>query len=572
MVAGLGLLLGACYSGFDSDGAPASGEGGDGANSDGDSEGESDGEPGDSDGEGDLEVGPTPMRRLTRAQYVQSTRDLLEIPNWSPAMDSLPDEGLNQEEFQLPNMVAATVTTTTIDYSRYRDAAKEAAALAFESDARVEDRLGCAPSDAGDPCVRDYLLQLAERAWGRAVADDDPVLADLNAIAADGASRLGSVRMGLQFAVASLLQSPEYIYVYPTARADDEGTMDDHSLARMLALAFRDSVPDEELLDLARADALHEPDVLEAQVDRLIAEMIEDPDRRTAVLRFFEEWWSMNVVLAIGKDPEAYPEFDASLRSAMRGEVDAWLSDIVFERQADFREVLISDRAWVNDELAALYGIDGSFGPEHEAVELPANSPRAGLLTTGAFLSVMSHPAQTSPAARGKFISERLLCLKINPPPPTVDTTVPPAEGAETKRERFERHTTDPTCAGCHVLMDPMGLSLESFDGIGRWRATETVVFEGEAFELELDTRGEHNGVPFANAKEMSAVLADDPRVGACVTERFLQHTFGRELVDGEDAALEELEVRLREDGQGFLSLLRATVMHPMFTAIEEGE
>jgi hypothetical protein len=234
--------------------------------------------------------------------------------------------------------------------------------------------------------------------------------------------------------------------------------------------------------------------------------------------------------------------------------------------------VLVSDRVWVNDELAALYGIEGSFGPEHEPVELDANSPRAGLLTTGAYLSVMSHPAQTSPAARGKFISERLLCLKISPPPPGTDTTVPAPMGAETKRDRFARHTTDPVCAGCHVLMDPMGLSLEEFDGIGRWRETETVMFEGETFEVELDTTGEHNGVAFANAKEMSAVLADDPRVGACVTERFLQHTFGRELVDGEDEALEELEVRLREDGQGFLSLLRATVMHPMFTAIKEGE
>ncbi len=566
--AGLGLLLGGCYVGWHPERDTAGGDGGgaeDGTAGDGETGGETDGEPADSGGDG-FEVSATPMRRLTSAQFVQSTRDILEIPTWVPE-SALPDEGLNQEEFQLPNMVASTVTTTSGEYENYRKAAKEAAAVAFATDADVQDRLGCAPDAA---CVRDYFVDLAERAWGRHVEADDPVLAGFLAVAEEGETRLGSARLGVQFAAASLLQSPEFLYVYPTPRADDDGAMDDYSLARSLALVFRDSVPDAELLDLARADELHRDDVLAAQVDRLIAEAVEDPSRRRAMMRFFDEWWSTNVVEAIGKDAEAFPEFDEALRTSMRGELDAWLGDAVFEQPVDVKQLLVGDRVWVNDELAALYGIEGTFGAEHEPVPIDADSPRAGLLTTGAFLSVMAHPATTSPAARGRFVSERLLCLTIPPAPGTVDTTVPEPIAPETKRDRFARHTTDPTCAGCHAMMDPMGFSLEAFDAIGRWRAKETVVFDGQTYELDLDTSGEIGGIAFANAREMSAVIADDPRFVECVTLQFLRHALGRDLEGDEKDVVEELSVHARDEG--FLALMRAVVTHGLFSAMKEGQ
>ncbi len=566
--AGLGLLLGGCYVGWDSQRDAAGGDGS-GAEAGTGGEAETEGEPDDEGGDfGDdgFEVSATPMRRLTSAQFVQSTRDLLEIPTWVPESD-LPDEGLNQEEFQLPNMVAATVTTTLQDYTQYRELAKEAAGVAFATDADLQARLPCMPDAA---CVRDYFVDLAERAWGRPVDADDPVLAGLLGVAEEGEMRLGSARLGVQFAVASLLQSPEFLYVYPTPRADDEGAMDDYSLARSLALVFRDSVPDEELLDLARADALHRKEVLEAQVDRLIAEAVEDPTHRGAVMRFFDEWWSTNVIEAIGKDAQAFPEFDEALRTAMRGEIDAWLGNVVFEQSVGVEQLLVGDRVWVNDELAALYGIEGTFGAEHEPVDVGPDSPRAGLLTTGAFLSVMAHPATTSPAARGRFVSERLLCLTIPPPPGTVDTTVPEPVEPETKRDRFARHTTDPTCAGCHAMMDPMGFSLEAFDAIGRWREKETVVFEGQTYELDLDTTGEIGGVAFANAREMSAVIAADPRYAECVTLQFMRHALGRDLEGQEKDVVEELSVHARDEG--FLPLMRAVATHALFSAMKEGQ
>ncbi|MEM6294877.1 MAG: DUF1592 domain-containing protein [Myxococcota bacterium] len=572
------LLLSGCYSGFDADadsagsgdatasgsataGGADGGNGGDGADSGGD-------DPGD---DGAIGSGETPMRRLTGAQFVTSVRDLLELPDWAPSGD-LPNDGFNEEEFQLSNMLASGVSTTLVDYNRYREVAKEAASAALDSDDDVLGRLGCQPSTATDACAQTWLLELCARAWSRPVTADDPVFAALLSAAEDGEARLGTARDGLRWAVTALLQSPEFLYVYPVGRADDPTQMDDFSVARQLALTFRDSIPDAELLDLAADGALSDPNVRAAQIDRLIAQMVADPEHRGAAHRFFDEWWSMNVVESTGKDPDAYPEFTDELRVAMKREVELWIADLVFEQRGDFRSIVNSNKAFVNAQLAALYGLEGEFGPEFVAVDLPQDSPRIGLLTTGAFLSVMAHPSLTSPAARGKFISERLLCVEIPPPPGDVDTTIPPPTKPETKRERFSRHNTDPVCAGCHTLMDPSGMALETFDAIGRHRLTETVYFEGQDHELTIDPAGSLLGQDFADSKAMGAILADSPNFSTCITRQMMRHTFGREIEGAEEDVIDTVAAEFADANYDFLSLMRAVALHPNFTTINAAE
>ncbi len=558
-------LAAGCYSGRADFDGPGGADGGlDGVAADDDGDGDDDD---DDDDDASWQVGPAPMRRLTRAQYLRSTRDLLEIPQWAP-QSALPDEGANEEEFQLPNLLAATVTTTPVDYTRYRTVAREAAETAFATDDDVIARLGCQPVDPGEACVVDYLARTGERAFSRAVPDGDPVLTALVAIVADGTERLGSVRHGLTWAITSLLQSPEYLYFYPAS--DGDGGMDAYSKARSLALMFRDSIPDAELLAHARDGSLDDLEVLDAQIDRLIGGMIDDPSQRGAVQRFFDEWWSINLVESIGKDPAAFPEFSESLRTAMRIELERTVQDIVFERRADFRQVLVSDRIHVNDELAALYGLSGEFDGEFETVELGPDSPRSGLLSTAGFLSLMAHPTLTSPAARGRFVSERLLCMTIPPPPPGTDTVIPPPIGPETTRERFERHTTDPTCAGCHDLMDPPGLSMEEFDGLGRYRREEIMQFEGQTYELPIDTTGELNGVAFDNSKQMAAVLSEDPGFATCVTRQLLRQALGREITVSEYAAVQELEQHFRDSGMDFVSLMHQVARHRVFNTFTQ--
>ncbi len=572
------VLLSGCYSGFDADAASggpsdatASGSATAGGADDGDDEDDGTDSSDDPDGGGAIGSGDTPMRRLTGAQFLTSVRDLLELPDWAPATD-LPNDGFNEEEFQLSNMLASGVSTTLVDYNRYREIAKEAAEAALGSDDDITSRLGCQPATATDACAQTWLLELCARAWSRPVDASDPVFTVLLSAAEDGEARLGTARDGLRWAVSSILQSPEFLYVYPVGRIDDPTEMDDFSVARQLALTFRDSVPDAQLLDLAAEGALSDPTVRAAQVDRLIAQMVDDPEHRGAAHRFFDEWWSMNVVESTGKDPEAYPEFTDELRQAMKQEVELWIADLVFTQRGDFRSIVNSNKAFVNAELAALYGIEGEFGPDFVAVDLPEDSPRMGLLTTGAFLSVMAHPSLTSPAARGKFISERLLCVEIPPPPGDVDTTIPPPTKPETKRERFTRHNTDPVCAGCHKLMDPSGMALETFDAIGRYRLTETVFFEGEEHELTIDPSGNLLGQDFADNKGMGVILADSPNFSTCITRQMMRHTFGREIEGPEEAVIEAVAAEFADADYDFLSLMRSIALHPNFTTIAAAE
>ncbi|MBV1860457.1 MAG: DUF1592 domain-containing protein [Nannocystaceae bacterium] len=570
---GLGILLSSgCYSGFNADqgsGEPTAG----GSDSQADpTAGETGDESGGSSTGNDPDApvggaGPTPMRRLTSAQYLASARDLLEMPQWTPTTE-LPNDGFNEEEFQLSNMLAAGVSTTIVDYGRYRDLAKEAAEAALPDDVAMTQLLGCTPSSVTDTCARTWIGELCERAWSRPVSEGDAVLEAIVASALDGEERLGTVRAGLWWAVSSVLQSPEFLYVYPVAQPGNPSQMDDYSVARQLALTFRDSVPDRELLDLAADGELSDPVVLEAQVDRMIANMVADPEHRGAVQRFFDEWWSMNVVEHVGKDPESYPEFTETLRTAMKHEVELWIADLVFKSRDDFRTILFTDRTYVNAELAALYGIEGIEGDAFQAVELSADSHRTGLLTTGAFLSVMSHPSLTSPAARGKFVSERLLCLKIPPPPGSVDTSIPPGTKPETKRERFVRHTTDPVCAGCHVMMDPSGLALENFDAVGRYRLEETVEFDGVTHELPIDPAGDILGDSFSDGREMAELLSESDGFSQCITRQLMRQTFGREIEGDELDTAERLAETFAEHHYDFLELMRAVALHPNFTTI----
>ncbi len=556
---GLSLLTG-CYSGVDNFELTA-GLGDDGADGQGDAD--------DAEQPNGWETGATPMRRLTRAQYLESTRELLVIPEWEPTGD-LPDDGENGEEFVLPNLLAGGVTTTSSDFSRYRAAARGAAEAAFSTDEDLVERLGCTPTIPDDACVVEYLATSCERAFGRAVPEDDPVLVALVDVVRDGQQRLGSIRAGVSWAMVAVLQSPEFIYFYP--EVDDDGEVDPYSRARGLALLMRDSVPDAELMAVARDGSLKDPEVVDAQVDRLVDRIVDDPAQRRAMQRFFDDWWGMGVIEAIGKNQEVFPEWDEALKLSMRKEIDAWIADILFERPGDFRRVLVGDRIFVNDVLADLYGIDGEFGEDVEGVELSADNPRSGLLSTGAFLAINAHLSVTSPSARGRFVLERLLCGSIGPVPDDVDPVIPPAEGPETTRERFEERHSEPACIGCHAMMDPPGFGLEEYDALGRYRREEKVEFDGEDHYLSVDTSGEINGVPFDDSKQMATVIADDPQFVRCVTQQVMRQALGREVTSDERGAIDELEQEFIDSGLDFIELWRLVAKHRVFTSFTEAE
>jgi hypothetical protein len=249
--------------------------------------------------------------------------------------------------------------------------------------------------------------------------------------------------------------------------------------------------------------------------------------------RFFDEMLQLRDIAQMAKDPRTYPTYSAALGSAMREETQRLLQSVIWDQDSDFRQVFDADYTFVNASLAALYGLQGAPASGFGRASLPADGRRAGILGHAAFLSLMAHPNGSSPTFRGKFVREKLLCQTIPAPPPDVDTSLPITSGL-TARERLLAHRQNPSCAGCHALMDDIGLGLENFDGIGRYRTTE----DGLPIDASatLDTLG-----GFAGARELGGLLRREERVTACFARNLLRAATGHVDTEGESTPIQKI-------------------------------
>jgi len=234
--------------------------------------------------------------------------------------------------------------------------------------------------------------------------------------------------------------------------------------------------------------------------------------------------------------PSAYPLVSKQLGASMRAETLAVLSDLVFDRDDDYRELFSSRSTFVNRELAQLYGLDPVAGEDVLPVVLPPSAPRAGLLGQGSFLALGAHAASTSPTRRGKLVREVLLCQAIPPPPPNVSTEFPPDPAGDVKRtmrQKLEFHRTEPNCAPCHASMDPIGLALEHFDGIGAYRERDG--------NLPIDASGELDGASFQDALGLGRAVAAHPELSTCLARNLFRYATGRLETGAEQALVQGL-------------------------------
>lgn len=281
---------------------------------------------------------------------------------------------------------------------------------------------------------------------------------------------------------------------------------------------------------------------------------------------FFAQFLDMSRLDHTSRTPEVYPLFTPSMKSAMRAEVELLVSDLI-ENRGDIRSIFSARHAFVNSELATLYGVDapGADVSTFVRVDFDEASPRAGILTSGAFLAMNAHETQTSPTARGKYIRERVLCQTVKPPPPDVDTELdPPTMGeAQTVRERLEQHQTNDACKGCHSFIDPPGFTFEHFDSIGAYRT-----FEGD--NLPIDSSGDLDGIPIDDARDLAALLEEDERVSACMVKQLYRYSQGRLDTEGETPALLDLDERFASGGYDFRELVLELVVNEGFRSLSE--
>ncbi len=330
----------------------------------------------------------------------------------------------------------------------------------------------CRPARGADelPCATSIVTRLARRAFRRPVTGRDVEM--LLGFFETGRAR-GDFDAGIEMALRRILVSPDFLFRRETDPAGAEPgepyAVSDLELASRLSFFLWSSIPDDELLAAAERGALRDPDVLGAQVRRMLA----DPRTRALVDNFGGQWLYLRNMPLVTPDPQAFPEFDTNLREAMAREMTLFL-DSQIRADRGVLDLLTADYTFVNERLADHYGMPNVYGNHFRRVELGgAQAVRRGLLGKGGLLTVTSYAHRTSPVLRGKWLLENVLGTPPPPPPPDVPALEENDEsGAAPRsvRERLEQHRANPVCASCHRIMDPLGFALENFDGVGRWR------------------------------------------------------------------------------------------------------
>ena len=368
-------------------------------------------------------------------------------------------------------------------------------------------------------CATEILSTIARRAFRRPVSDED---IDRLLVFYERGRDGGSFDNGIEMALRRLLVSPEFLF---RVERDPDGLgpgdnyrISDLELASRLSFFLWNSIPDDELLAAAERGELGDSATFEAQVERMLA----DPKSEALTTSFAGQWLMLRNAAAVQPDEDLFPDFGEGLRQGFRRETEL-LFDSVLRENRSVLDLLAADYTFVNERLARHYGIPGIRGSHFRRIQLDEEA-RGGLLGHGSILTVTSYGNRTSPVNRGKWVLENILGTPPPPPPPNVPE-LETGEGGETlsMREAMEAHRANPVCASCHQLMDPVGLSLENFDAIGRWRdRSET--------RLPIDAAGElPDGTEYEGPAGLKAALLRSPdRFVTTVTEKLLTYALGR--------------------------------------------
>jgi len=417
-----------------------------------------------------------------------------------------------------------------------------------------------ASTDEEPACAEQILARLATRAYRRPVAAGSGELAQLSRFYALG-RREGDFDVGIQYALSRLLVDPRFLYRFER-EPDDVGVgsvyaIDDYELASRLSFFLWSSIPDDELLALAAEHRLADPAVLTAQVDRMLA------DARSGALveNFASQWLALRELdTVVPQDPD----FDEDLRAAMRQETERLFADLIREPRSVLT-LLDADYTYLNERLAAHYGVAGIRGSQMRRVVWPQDSPRRGVLGHASVLTAMSAPNRTSPVKRGQWLMQSLLGAKIPRPPPgaEADLSAEASKSAglvgDTVRARLELHRANPTCAGCHGIMDPLGLSLENFDLLGRWRDSE----DGHAIDAAARMV---DGTALRGPQDLrEALLARSDAFVSTFAERLMTYAMGRELTAADMPVVRGVVRAAAADDNTLRALVQAIVASDSF-------
>lgn len=503
-----------------------------------------------------LHPAPAGMLRLLRAQYANAIADIFG----AEVQVRTPLEADEATEHFL-SVGAARVGTSERGVEQYREAALDVAEQVFARRSAYPELARCAPASAQDPCIDAFLGWAGRRLFRRPLLPAES--ARYRAIVTAGGAAQTQLASGMKFALAALLMSPSFLYVPlqgAPAAPGQPTPLTAHALASRLALVLWDSIPDEALLDAAERGALDETSALE----RTVRELLRAPRARGLLARFLGEQWLVSRLQPTSKNTAVLPRWTPALLTELRREFEATLEQVAVEAPGDLLTLLDRKQTVGGAALAEFYGLPPRDGDGLQPLALGPD--RFGLLTSGAVIAANSPSDRSSPTHRGVFVIERLLCETVPPPPANVNDVLPEASTDRplSVRERLEQHRANPTCAGCHAIFDPVGLTFEGFDAIGRARTEDA--------GRPVDTTGALEERPLSGPGDLAAALVRDPRVPACLASEFYRYAVAHDPGPGEDGARALVRDRFEDGGRLMEALVLAVTTSPGFRIVAAPE
>lgn len=507
-------------------------------------------------------AGRTAMRLLTRYEYDNTVSDLLSVVSTEARL--FPPE--NTADGFENNAWIHKVNPTTLRY--YMEASERLAETSYGQP--PEELVACVGDAPDTTACKQGFSNFLVRAFRRPVFDDEiKIIHDLydKFLAEEDAEQ--AFRVSLQ----GVLQAPQFLYrveLYePTSELvdplDGEMTSEDfepvgsYEMASRLSFFFWGTMPDVTLMELAEQGTLNTPEVLSSQVNRLLA----DARSRRMVYQFHRQWLGLDKLDNISKDKTIYPKWDNAIRADMRASLNAFVEHAYWE-EGSLDALMRSNAVYLTPALAELYGgVEPANSGGFWRAEMPVDE-RRGLITQPALLSMLAYANQSSPIARAIFVREKLFCQHLPPPPSSEDITPPDPDPTTTTREIFAIHTEDPTCAGCHTLIDPLGFGMEDFDGLGRYRTMENGKPVDSSGEL-VNSPDVNVNKTFEGAVGLAELIADSEVIASCLAEHWFTFAMGRHSDQSDQASFEHIEDRFKESGYRFNVLFESIVLSDSF-------
>ncbi len=499
------------------------------------------------DCDGGPQAAEAPLRRLSREQYENTVRALL-----SRTDDVTQGFELDERIGGFESNAVVPISPTSV--ARYRDAAESLAAGAVT---HLPDLLPCDPKTVGEAaCAKTFIEIFGRRAYRRQLetAEVDQLLSLYSGRRAKS-DFAGAIGLVLQ----ALLQSPHFLYRVELAAGAQAGSvvpLRGAELATRLAYFFWQAGPDDALLDAAGAGELDSAAGVAKHADRLFA----DERARAGVRSFVRQWLGLDKLLTLDKNAQRFPDFTNEVRQSMFEEGLRFAEASFRGKDRSLATFLGGNFSYVDAPLASFYGIASPTEPSGR-VEF-GDGKRGGVLTLGGLLTVTSHPSEASPILRGKLIRENFLCEPLQPPPPGVNVTPPVRAPNTSTKVWLDSHRSNPSCQGCHQLMDPIGFIFQHYDAVGHYTDLDGTLPVDATGEIVTsgDAAGRYNGVA-----ELSQGLARSGQVQACLAEQLVRYAVGRPKAAQDQCSIHQATTELQSSALDLRALLFGIVKSDAF-------